>query len=272
MEHNTKIIQKLCLDIALDIDRVCRQEGICYSLCGGSVIGMLLYKGFIPWDDDIDLMMTRKNYDRFLIAYQKYGNKRYRLLHYSTTGARNLPALFARVEDTWTEVREQIAGASRCGHVFVDVTVFDNVPSPMTARAIRLAVGGVITVLYRKNGFTPHTGWKRRLLHVLPMPRTEEGTVRLYTLLENGLRHLKRRREGGQCAELLSARFGDILYPAELFDEYVNGPFEGHSLMVVRRARSYLRARYGDREFTRDVPPEKRQASHIQEVIVHERD
>ncbi|MBQ4417898.1 MAG: LicD family protein, partial [Butyrivibrio sp.] len=53
-------IRHRCLAIAKDIDRVCTKYGIRYSLCGGSVIGAHLYRGFIPWDDDIDLMMTRE--------------------------------------------------------------------------------------------------------------------------------------------------------------------------------------------------------------------
>ena len=59
-------VQKCCLGIVDDIDRVCRKNGISYSLCGGSVIGAMVYGGYIPWDDDIDLMMTRENYDRFV--------------------------------------------------------------------------------------------------------------------------------------------------------------------------------------------------------------
>ena len=64
-----KRVQKDCLEIMIDIDKVCRENNIDYSLCGGSVIGAMLYNGFIPWDDDIDIMMTRKNYEKFLKLY-----------------------------------------------------------------------------------------------------------------------------------------------------------------------------------------------------------
>ena len=62
-----------------EIDRVCRKNDIKYSLTGGSVIGYHLYGGFIPWDDDIDLMMTRDNYERFLEVWQREPNQRYAL-------------------------------------------------------------------------------------------------------------------------------------------------------------------------------------------------
>ena len=72
MDMEIKKIQQCCLEIVKDIDRVCRKHGIRYSLCGGSVIGAHLYQGFIRWDDDIALMMTRVIYDRFLSVYPKY--------------------------------------------------------------------------------------------------------------------------------------------------------------------------------------------------------
>ena len=64
---NSKIreIQLECLKILDITHRICVENAIQYSLCGGSVVGAHLYKGCLPWDDDIDIMMTRENYNRF---------------------------------------------------------------------------------------------------------------------------------------------------------------------------------------------------------------
>lgn len=59
-------IQLKCLELLDMVDKICREHHIQYSLCGGSVVGAHLYKGCLPWDADIDLMMTRHNYNRFL--------------------------------------------------------------------------------------------------------------------------------------------------------------------------------------------------------------
>lgn len=59
-------LQLKCLEIFDLVDKICKEHHIKYSLCGGSVVGAYLYKGFLPWDDDIDIMMTRKNYNKFL--------------------------------------------------------------------------------------------------------------------------------------------------------------------------------------------------------------
>ena len=64
-------IQLKCLELLDIVDSICQKYNIQYSLCGGSVVGAYLYQGCLPWDDDIDLMMTRENYNRFLSVVQQ---------------------------------------------------------------------------------------------------------------------------------------------------------------------------------------------------------
>ncbi|SPT53309.1 LPS biosynthesis protein [Actinomyces bovis] len=59
-------IHKLLLKMLGDFDAACRQLGIPYSVYGGTMIGAIRHQGFIPWDDDVDVLMTREDYERFL--------------------------------------------------------------------------------------------------------------------------------------------------------------------------------------------------------------
>ncbi len=69
-------IQKCELEILIAVDKVCKENKIEYMLSGGTLIGAIRHKGFIPWDDDIDIMMTIDNYKKFLKIGQKaLGNK-----------------------------------------------------------------------------------------------------------------------------------------------------------------------------------------------------
>lgn len=272
MDTMVKDIQACCLGIVRDIDRVCREHGIRYSLCGGSVIGAHLYQGFIPWDDDIDLMMTRENYDRFLRLYPIYADPRYHLCHYSTDGVDNLPALFARVEDMQTEMVEEIARGVRRGHVFVDITVFDNISGECYNKLIHLYSAYTYTYLYRMNGMIPGTGWKRRLFQLLPSRISADRLQQKYRRFEGVCRRHSRQKRVKYCAELLSAAYSGILYEPRIFYHYDEILFEGEHFMIVRDYMDYLFMRYGKREFVRELPDDKRQPSHIRSFAILEND
>lgn len=68
-ELTTKEIQETSLDILKDVHEFCVRNGIRYTLAYGTMIGAIRHKGFIPWDDDLDIMMPRPDYERFCRTY-----------------------------------------------------------------------------------------------------------------------------------------------------------------------------------------------------------
>ena len=68
-EMTTADIQQVSLDILKDIHSFCQKENIKYSLAYGTLIGAIRHRGFIPWDDDVDIMMPRPDYERFIRTY-----------------------------------------------------------------------------------------------------------------------------------------------------------------------------------------------------------
>lgn len=65
----SKDIQSVGLAILKDIHEFCSANGIVYSLYGGTMLGAVRHKGFIPWDDDVDIAMPRQDYNRFVKSY-----------------------------------------------------------------------------------------------------------------------------------------------------------------------------------------------------------
>lgn len=103
MKNNLTLhdIQTESLSILKDVHRWCLDNKVMYSVGYGSLIGAIRHKGFIPWDDDIDILMPRKHYERFCREYQ---SEKYKLL--SPELSENYYLAFARVFDTERTISE----------------------------------------------------------------------------------------------------------------------------------------------------------------------
>ena len=66
MDAELRRLQLTQVEILKEIDRICRRHAIPYSLYAGTLLGAVRHQGFIPWDDDLDIYITRRDYDRFL--------------------------------------------------------------------------------------------------------------------------------------------------------------------------------------------------------------
>ena len=110
-----------------EVIRVCEVCNIPYFIQGGSAIGALYNKGIVPWDDDIDVGMTRENYERFLREAPAHLSSEYFLEWFGTE--ENTPFYFAKVKRNNTLFVEEMWRNMDIHHgIFVDIFPYDRIP------------------------------------------------------------------------------------------------------------------------------------------------
>lgn len=238
-------VHRHCVSILEAIDKLCRDNDIKYSLTGGSVIGAHLYQGIIPWDDDIDIMMTRDQYEKFLLLAESSLPPRYVVKNFEN--GRDRTTLFSKVIDENTTVVERKSGGGTVvSGVFVDVTVMDRVPRPIVKRKLCYMYAKLLQCCKDRN--------YERIEGLSALERN--GVIFALKPFADRIYHAAKRYITGISDEPydyseIFAGF-TIPYDKDLFDSYVDIRFEGKTFMIVKNYMSYLEARYGRRDFYRE--------------------
>lgn len=108
------------------LDIFCQKNNINYFLIGGSLLGAVRHKGFIPWDDDIDVGMLRKDYEKFINSFNKNETNRYKVINIDTSKEYYLP--FSKIIDTRTILFEEVNSNISLG-ISIDIFPYDNCPN-----------------------------------------------------------------------------------------------------------------------------------------------
>lgn len=244
---------RLLLDIAILIDRVCRQHGIPYYMLGGTMLGAVRHGGFIPWDDDMDLGIPRAHFDRLArLLDDALRDTPYRLHTYHNSPNK---INYLKVVDTRTCIR----GAWETTDTGINIDLFPLDCGPRLNLLTRPFASYIYLLLlikdYKRLNASPRRGLKRLIAATL-----KRLPFRTDTLIAHIDRCILRHSQSGtsRCINYFGHWRSHEIFPADVFGSPVDYAFEGLMLSGVSRPDAYLSQLYGD--YMQLPPPEKRLA------------
>lgn len=257
MEMDDAMLRKMQLielELLIEIDRICRKNGIKYNLCGGTLIGAVRHKGFIPWDDDVDIRMLRSEYRKFKLACKKdLDEERFFLQDFeSDPKYRWGYAKLLKKNTVYIRTGQKHLGMKN--GVFLDILISDGIPNGIWLRKIHDKVCFAIRkTLWAPVGAKSVSGKGLRVWYSIlaKIPRC----VPVF-----GIKLLS-----GIVKEDKSQFFRTLTFPQKRglkknwFTELTELEFEGHLFFAPADYDGWLRQEYGD---YMKLPPEEKRVGH----------
>lgn len=252
-------IHKVCLYILLAFDKVCRENDLTYFLDSGTALGAVRHGGFIPWDDDVDVGMPRKDYERFLqIGQGELPQDMFlQTTHTDPLYERN----FAKIRLKRTCFQEYKDLPYGENGFFIDIFPFDNV----TNNRYRAKIDIIVVRLYyrflaswwdRKDASSKSRRKIRKIIKIIPkrvILRLNERFVQYCRRYEN--------RDTGYftCFFWRMSQNRMYRFEVEKMLPVSETLFEGYPVKIARDSDYYLRETYGD---YMEIPPENQRSGH----------
>ena len=255
---------KLCLVGILDvIDKWCADNGTMYYLMYGTLLGAIRHKGFIPWDDDIDIAMPRADYEKFVRQFRS-ADDRYKVV--DVYGTEGYYLQFAKVVDSTTILKERMKGALEIG-VYIDIFPLDNLGNDkQVAQKLIEKIKPWRNLLSAK--LLPSHKKRSGIRNVLAkiarfFPISRKHLIKRIDALSRTFENVKGSKYVGFiCFQIY---VGKEIMPREWFENVVRMEFEGHSFCIPERYDEVLTHFYGD--YMQLPPVEDRVSHHDYEVF-----
>lgn len=257
--------QKCCLIIANEIKRICEKHNIKYSLDGGTLLGAVRHKGFIPWDDDMDFGMLKEDYIKFLKICESELDEKFSLLNWDTDP--DFPFYYSKIVLNNTHIVESFSSEhTKYDGIFVDIFPYEKLPVDLNKRKqLKRKAWIYKRILWVKKGYGKcirNEGTKQKLKYdiskitfsLVPYESVKRKYINLLKPYE--------KLDYGKCC------IGEIDVPETFLNNYTldncfnyltEYDFNGNKYTGFENYNYYLTAKYGD---YMTLPPENKRINH----------
>ena len=253
-------VQKKSLDMAIYFRDFCRENNLKFFLCGGCCIGAIRHKGFIPWDDDVDVFMPRDDYEKLGEIWGKKADIK-RFYYCREDEVHHYRNLFATINDNNTTFIKVHQAELDINHgIVLDILPLDGYPNSKVSRACQVFWATIYSIFCAQISPINH-GKLANLVGnlILKCVPSDKFRFKIWKFAEKKMTKYK-IKDCNYITELCSGPlYMKKKYPKVAFDKAVYFNFEGEQMPVPAGYDEYLRIAFGD---YMKLPPKEKQVPH----------
>lgn len=242
-KKEVKSIQNRILEIMLFIDNICRKNNIEYFIMGGTALGAVRHKGFIPWDDDLDIFMTPNNYKKFKHIFKEKEEEKFIIQEWKIV-ENYLEYSKVRMNGT-TFIEECFEDNKEMHHgIYVDIMILHKCPENIILQK-KIYFQSKYVTLYAlsKRNWKPKNLIQKIILNNLKFIPNKLLSNWCY---KNIYKYDNLKDNFKWCYFITPAKFKQGVFEKEMFENPVDIEFEGKKLLGSQNIKEYLKFRYGN--------------------------